>query len=404
MNIPFPLFSPHLSFASLDSARLSFATPGFFFLIPREVALGLWLFPLLNDLQDTVYREIGWGIEQWPALSGWSRKGLSSLVHQSLGAMIVLVLGGLWVGREHTWNVCRKAFGWAPEVEDGDEIVSYRGALFGLLASVGVMGLWLWGAGIPPVGVLIFLFFMFVVFVALTRVIAEGGVAYLHTPMMIADASVVAGGTSVFGASGLVGLMFTRVLGNDLLNFAMPHAANGLKLAGEIQGRRRALFWGMLLAILLALAGGIWMLLQLAYTFGAINLRQTHFVWLPNFVGDYTAARIINPSEPYWRGWFHSGIGSIAMLLLMLARRYWSWWPLHPIGFPISSAFRWFAFNAFLAWLFKGLILRYGGVALYRRIRPFFLGLILGQFTIYGVFWILDTCSGMTGNRFPFAW
>ena len=111
LTVPFPLFS----------SRLSFATLGFFFLIQREVTFGLWLFTLLNNLQETIYRAIGWGIEQEPAVSVWSY-GLPSLVHQGMGAMIVLVLGGLWVGREHIGNVFRKALSGDPDIDDNDEI------------------------------------------------------------------------------------------------------------------------------------------------------------------------------------------------------------------------------------------------------------------------------------------
>ena len=393
-----PTVQLHANLPIFGGVRLSFATLGFFFLIQREVALGLWVFTLLNNLQEFIYREIGWGVSAAPAVSVWSY-GLPSLVHQGMGAMIALVIGGFWVGREHLWNVCRKALGRAPDVDDSDEVLSYRAAVLGLLGSTGVMVLWLWNLGIPLWGVAVFLFFALVIFVALTRVIAEGGVAVIYTPMVVADAAVSAVGTSAFfGPAGLVGLAFTRILGNDLLNFAMPHVANGLKLSEQIEGRRRRLFWGMLAAILLGMAGALWMLLHLAYTHGAINLRPVHFIWLPTYLGDYTAARIANPSGPHWLGWFHAGIGSTVMVLLMMARRYWGWWPLHPIGFPISSTFRWMAFNAFLAWLFKTPILRYGGVSTYRTVRPFFLGLVLGQFTIYGVFWVVDGLTGMIGN------
>ena len=104
---------------------------------------------------------IGWGIEREAAVSVWSY-GLPSVVHQSMGAMIVLVLGGLWVGREQIWKVCRKAFGRAPEVYDGDEILSYRAAVFGLIGSIGVMVFWLWSIGIPLVGIFAFLFSAFI--------------------------------------------------------------------------------------------------------------------------------------------------------------------------------------------------------------------------------------------------
>lgn len=391
-----PTIQLHATLPFIGGIRLSFATLGFFFLIQREVAFGLWVFTLLNHAQEALYRTTGWGITQEPAVSVWSY-GLPSLVHQSMGAMIVLVVGGLWVGREHLANVARKAFIGAADVDDSDEILCYRTAVWGLLLSAATMAGWLWSLGVSPLAILTFMLFAFVVFVALTRVVAEGGVAVIYAPLVAPDAVVSALGTALVGAPGLVGLAFARIFANDLLNFAMPHFANSLKLSGQISGRRW-LFWGMLLAILLGLGGSLLMLMWLCYTYGAINLRPPHFIWLPNYVYDYTAARLSNPAEPNWLGWLHTGLGSVVMALLMLARRYWVWWPLHPIGFPISSVFHWMAFNAFLAWLIKGPILRYGGVRLYRAVRPFFLGMILGQFAIYGVFWIIDSFTGMVGN------
>ncbi len=192
-----PAVQLHASIPLFGGVRLSFATLGFFFVIQREVALGLWVFTLLNNLQEYIYREIGWGVSAAPAVSVWSY-GLPSLVHQGMGAMIALVIGGFWVGREHLWNVCRKAFGRAPDVDDSDEVLSYRAAVFGLLGSTGVMVLWLWNLGMPLWGVAVFLFFALVIFVALTRVIAEGGVALIYTPMVAADAAVSAVGTSAF--------------------------------------------------------------------------------------------------------------------------------------------------------------------------------------------------------------
>ena len=83
---------------------------------------------------------------------------------------------------------------------------------------------------------------------------------------------------------------------------------------------------------------------------------------------------------------------------LLMAQRYWIWWPLHPIGYPVSSVLRWVAFNAFLAWLFKSLLLKYGGVRLHNAARPLFLGLVAGQFAVYGIFWVIDSFTGMTHN------
>ena len=51
---------------------------------------------------------------------------VSLMAYQGVGALLAMVVIGLWVGREHFGNVCKKALGLAPEVEDGDEIMSYR--------------------------------------------------------------------------------------------------------------------------------------------------------------------------------------------------------------------------------------------------------------------------------------
>ena len=363
--LPLPIFS----------ARLSFATIGFFFLIQREVAFGLWAFTPLNNLQAYVYQEVGWGIEQSPAVSVWSY-GIASLVHQGMGAMIVLLVGGLWLARDHLKQVWRKAFYSAPEVDDSDEIMSYRAAFWGLWGSVSVFAIWLIQIGVSPLAAATFVFFSFVVWVALTRVIAEGGVAVIYAPLVAADATISYLGSSALGGQGLVGISFARVLGNDQLNFVMPHVANGLKLGEQVSGRGRSsprrLFWAMLLAILLGTGGAVWAALHLAYVHGAVNLWPLLFIEVPGWVFGFAVPLAEDPVAADVDGWFHTGIGALVMGLLMLARRIWVWWPLHPVGFPISSTFSWMAFNAFLAWAIKGPVLRYGGVRLYAAVRPFF--------------------------------
>ncbi len=376
--------------------KLSVVALGFFYLINQQVAFSLWIFYLLSVLQRALYNAVGYVDAAEPALSVWS--GQPSLVHQSMGAMMALVLSGLWVARAHLRSVLRKALFASPAVDDVDEIISYRGAVALLLISVGVMAYWLHLSGMPPLGIAVFLFFVFVIFVAITRVLVEGGVAMLFTPIVAPDAALSAVGVSQYGSSGLVGLAYARVWSNDLFNFAMPHCANGLKLAERVAGRRRHLFWAILLSILLGLTGGTIVLIYMGYAYGAINMSQGHFIWFNQYVFEYANARMQAPMGPSWDGWLHTGIGAALMTGLLMAQRYWIWWPLHPIGYPVSSVLRWVAFNAFLAWLFKSLLLKYGGVRLHNAARPLFLGLVAGQFAVYGIFWVIDSFTGMTHN------
>ena len=48
------------------------------------------------------------------------------------------------------------------------------------------------------------------------------------------------------------------------------------------------------------------------------------------------------------------------MGLLMLARQRFLWWPLHPLGLPLSAVFGSAFFSVFLGWLFKTAIVKYG--------------------------------------------
>ena len=89
------------------------------------------------------------------------------------------------------------------------------------------------------------------------------------------------------------------------------------------------------------------------------------------------------------------------MTLLMLARHNFLWWPVHPLGFAVSSISlsNYLTLSVFLAWLVKSIILKYGGPALFHRARPFFLGLILGQFFVAGIWLVIDYFTGMTDNN-----
>jgi hypothetical protein len=65
-------------------------------------------------------------------------------------------------------------------------------------------------------------------------------------------------------------------------------------------------------------------------------------------------------------------------------------WPLHPIG--ILMVFTFYGNEAwvgvFLGWLFKVLLVRYGGSRLYRSAKPFFIGLIVGE-VFAAAFWCI---------------
>jgi hypothetical protein len=73
------------------------------------------------------------------------------------------------------------------------------------------------------------------------------------------------------------------------------------------------------------------------------------------------------------------------------------WWPLHPAGFAlgISYAMNYFWMCVLVAWMVKGFLIRYGGMTAHRRAIPFFLGLVLGDYTTGALWSLLSLLLGM---------
>jgi len=93
---------------------------------------------------------------------------------------------------------------------------------------------------------------------------------------------------------------------------------------------------------------------------------------------------------------------AIGWLLMSLNRRF-TWWRISPLGFVIASSFNvsgqiWG--GAFIGWLVSSLVKRYGGMPIYRKLRPFFLGLILGDIVVYCTVVLLESLIGVRGAGF----
>ena len=100
------------------------------------------------------------------------------------------------------------------------------------------------------------------IFVGLTRVVVEGGVAAAVGPMTAAPVVVSAVGSTALGPAGMVGMAYTYVWSADIRTFVMASCAHGLKLGEELGHRLRPLFWCMLLAIVVSLVGSVAMILH----------------------------------------------------------------------------------------------------------------------------------------------
>jgi hypothetical protein len=297
-------------------------------------------------------------------------------------------------------NVFLKAFGRGEGIDDSDEILSYRSAVFGALGGAGVMVVWLYVLGVPLWVAGVFVIIALVIFKAMTRIVAEAGIAAVRPPIIAPNVLINGLGSRLIGPTSVMNLSIAYIWAADIRVFLMANCANGLKLIEGMDRRaRRYIFWAILIAIIIGAIGSSWAILQLAYEHGGINLNSWFFGGNAS-VAFSNAQRNMKPTELYKPGLAFTAIGGLVMGLFMWLRQRFLWWPVHPIGFVVgaNNLMDYVWFNVFLAWLVKTLILKYGGADLYRKSQTFFFGLIAGQALVNGMWLVIDYFTGKIGN------
>ena len=387
-----PQYNPNGRFSMFNQTlhlpiALNLAWVGLFYLVNLEITFSIWFFYVFSKLQEGVFNVLG--IASTERLSAYEYSQPADLTHQAAGAVIMLVLFGLWNARSHLKDVAQKL--WDPEggVDDSQELLRYRTALYGFLGSLLFVGAWLWRSGVPITVLPVLLIVSLIFFILVARVVATGGVATARSPIVPAYFIISGLGTSILGAKGLVALNFTFIWQGESRTSPMVACSNALKLAEMIPGSKTRLFWGIMLALVCSLGGAAYMTLKLAYTYGAINLSLIN--WAGAHGWPYVGPTILNMPEANMRGWLFTGIGALVEALLMVAQHRWFWWPFHPVGFAIAVG--WLTsqiwFSALIAWILKLVIVRFGGVHFFQSMKPFFLGLILGEVVISGIWGVI---------------
>ena len=318
-----------------------------------------------------------------------------------MSRLLVFVGSGLWMAREHLTQVVRKALWMESDLSDDDEIMSYRAAVFGLLGGAVVMVLWFWYLGTPLWAGFTFVSLALVIYYAVTRIVAEAGIAIVLAPLSAPDFMIFGLGSKLVGSTSIANFAFNYPVAADVRVFLMGVVANGLKLIEGMDTRsRRLVFWAIVMAVFFGLFGATWAILEMTYRGGGNNADRWFCLHYPKIIY-MTTVTTLEPAGGYWKGIGFVGIGAIAMTIFTWMRSRFLWWPLHPIGFPIMATRVtdqiWF--SVMLAWLSKGMVLKYGGTPLFRRSRHFFLGMILGSVAVSGLWLVIDFFTGQVGNH-----
>lgn len=331
-------------------------------------------------------------------LSGSGESG-SFFSWQKFGAF--LGMGGmiLYLGRHYYWNLAKRAFFFrSADGVRSDECWAARVALVAMVSLVVMMahfGLD-WTIGLLVVALL------YLMFVVLSRIIAETGLFFITTPWTILAVLLGLFGVSALGPKALItaGLM-AMILTGDVREVLMPFFVNVLKInddAGQSPGRVTVLsgaVWSVALSV--ALVAVMWMV----YNYG---LRGSGYGWgfnEPAFMtqgnlavnelqhlGALQTSKAYSPLErlahfsPDPDFLWAAGLGLVLVLVVSFCRLRFFWWPLHPVLFLTwnSYATATFAHSFLIGWMIRTVVLRIWGAKSYERVKVFMIGVIAGEF------------------------
>lgn len=352
---------------------------GLCYLMPVDMAFSLFIFDLVWTAEYVLAGHLGWATSQW--------SGFPYGEQQTAGGFVAILVGALWLDRRYLWQVARKALGLTSALDAGEEeAFSHRTALLGALAGVAFLWWLLARAGMTGWVVGAFLFIYFLMCLVISRLRAQLGPPthqlYGAMPNWILPTLV---GTRGLGPRTLGVLFLLRPFLQEQRNNPVPLQLEALKMAegGRMQRPRIAL--ALAIVAPLAIICYFWANIHVGYRMGlGSGYTQTWHLSVARWGTEELDTSLRYPSDVDSSGTIAMGVGLAITLALTFLKMRFQWWPLHPVAYPIAiaSTIQSMTVAIFATWLFKSLLLRYGGLRAHRTALPFFLGLLAGGATI----------------------
>jgi hypothetical protein len=370
---------------------------GLGFLLPLDLLFSCWFFFLFWKAQMVVSSAMAWD----------ATPDFPFIKEQGFGSILGLFAFYLYTGRHTYAAIWRGAFGRREEEKkrrreeasqkpksktQNTEALSDRAALLGLAG--GLMGLMAFclAAHVAWWVAAVFFAFYLPTIAVITRIRAELGPPLHDFHFMGPDAML----PRVFSTSALkqpdmafftFSFAFTRAHRSD----TMPVGLEGLQMAHLRRMDSRRMLFAIMLAVMVGSLSAFWAFEHQAYALGA----SAHFN--SGYAHGHQAFERMNSwvtgvldQRPNTGASSAIGVGLLTTLGLLWLRLRFFGFPLHPLGYALSSSWAihlvWVPL--LIAWVLKGITMRYGGLRLYRQLLPFALGLVLGD-CVLGSLWAL---------------
>jgi len=369
-HIDYGYLFPNPPWSALEPFYIGF-TPfiiGFAYLAPTDISFSIFFFGILDRLIQVLTVALG----GQPASLGAYMKQAPFSQQQSLGAFLafaIIPLVRAFQTRRQETKLSRTCGEWG-----AISLLAISGLfLFSFLHEVGL--------SLLLSGVIIVLLLLFAV--ALTRIRAEAGPVWAFGPYGgLMNNLVNVTGSAEYTPAVLANLSTMHWMSADMRFMPMPFQMESLKIADSGGISRRNMSIAILCATVFGVATGLISVLWLEYRIGLQSGK---------IYGGVSYWQVVTTSlTTNWIGsashWDKVGIpwiiiGALVTIGLGVMRQRFLWWPLHPIGYVLAHTGTGVSFwdHYFIAWLVKSLVLRYGGMNLYRKSIPLVIGLIMGD-------------------------
>jgi hypothetical protein len=356
----------------------------------------MWFFYLFYQLQGVVFNAFGVPIGK-----------VTAAYRQGMGAYLVMTVYIFWLGKEHLGNIFRKcakpsresgAFSKESNADDENEPLPYRWAVLGLIFGLVVATVMCHAAGMSlGVSISILLAFFSIVTV-LSWLVSSAGLIFTEQMFLPSEYIETIAGTASIKPSGLTLLAFQGAITHDMLAVMMPNFMHSFKISDYSKLNRRSLTVALAIAVLVGLLVSYYSYFNVTYHYGGLNLEPYCYMSASQEFFRRAASAMQYPTGTNFKELLFL-LGGIAFMGFLLFMRYrFIWWPLHPAGYLMHltwiAGVIWCSF--LVGWLLKYVILKFGGVLEYHRLRPIFLGVVVGE-SIIGVIWVIINMFARVG-------
>ena len=362
---------------------------GLGFLMPSDMSFSVWFFYLFWKAQRVVIKALGVN-----TATGFmdSHGSIAYDGQQAFGAFLALAILAIIGARRHIVAIVKSLR--KPQAYEREEPMIYRWAVVGFAVGLVFLISFSYSGGMAVWTILIYFMIYYLLAISVSRIRAEVGSPthelFLANPRQFF--------TSVFGSRvlspGSLTMMALYITFNrGYRAHPMPHALEGLKLGGEAGMNSRRLVPAMVLATIVGILAAFWAYLAVSHGADAvvgggglaIRVYSSLHQWL------------FKPTETSVGGVIAMFGGFVFTGTLWWMRRLFPLWPFHPAGYAVASGsltFSWLWFSILVSWAAKVVILKVGGIGLYRKALPLFMGLILGEYMVGGAWVIVRLITG----------